>query len=807
MPASDSVLPLESFQTFGDLLKYLRRRARLTQRELCIAVGYSEAQISRLEQNLRPPDLAALTALFIPALYLEDEPLIATRLIELGAQARGEALPQSGMITFSRSIRRETRESVRTVEEELSNNLPLQLTSFIGREREMLEIRDLLNSKKRLVTLMGSGGCGKTRLALQVAMQMMRMYEDGVWLIELAPISNPEHVAQTFNTSLGLPEPRDTSPTTALTKHLRSKHILLVVDNCEHVIAETAQVLEEILQTCPHVQVIATSRENLTIPGEVRFRVPSLSLSDSGDYQSESVQLYIDRAKTALPTFELTEDAPAVIAQICSRLDGIPLAIELAAARMTTLSVQQIAARLEKSFQLLSGGRKSIPRHETLQAAMEWGYDLLSEAERALLRRLSVFSGGWTLEAAESVVGDPSLMTTENILDLLSQLIDKSLVIVEWRAGVDPRYTMLQVIQQYAREKLGVLSEAEQVRTHHFNYFFTKVQQGEQDLFAAESSLDWAEMEIDNLRTALGWALERDPDGASSQERTGRALEMMLHVWPLWLARGYSMEGNEWLHQLLTVHTAPTPARARALLVMGDLAGYRHDYMSQAQFVEEALRLSRKLGNRKLIASSLMEMGLVVRDHHYLEAVQFLMESLAMFQELKEDLWICRTSFLLAQTHAAHGNLEAAKPLWEQGLILCRAGNDKWQIGWGLEGVGDVERSEGHFEQARELYSESLQLRVEVMDKTGIAYIFEAFAQLAAAQGQFKRAVVLCSAAEGLLQNLNLLLDPPRQELHTSLIATAHTQMGEEVFNAAWSKGHTMKMQQSVDYALLPSDE
>jgi len=240
---------------------------------------------------------------------------------------------------------------------------------------------------------------------------------------------------------------------------------------------------------------------------------------------------------------------------------------------------------------------------------------------------------------------------------------------------------------------------------------------------------------------------------------------------------------------------------------MGDLAGYRRDYISQAQLIEEALTLSRKLGNRKLIASSLMEMGLTVRDHHYLEAIQFLTESLGMFQELNENLWICRTIFLLAQTHAANGNLAAARSLWEQGLSLAHKENDKWQIGWGLEGLGDVERLEGHLEQAWELYSESLKLRVEVTDKIGLAYALEALAQLAAAQEEFKRGTMLCSAAEKLLQTLNLLLDPARQELHTSLITTARTHLGEDVFIPAWLEGQAMKIQQIIEFALSPSAE
>lgn len=812
MSNSDSAIPLESFQTFGDLLKYSRRRARLTQREVALAVGYSEAQISRLEQNLRPPDLAALTALFIPALYLEEEPEIVARLMELAARARGEDLPQNGVITFSRSIRQEVLEDVRSVEGHALNNLPLQLTSFVGREREITEIINLFD-KARLITLTGAGGCGKTRLALEMAGGRVESYRQGVWLIELAAITDPSLVLQAITSTLGIPESHDSQLTRALTTYLRTKQILLILDNCEQVITSAAGLAGEILRTCPQVQILATSREILNIPGEVQFRVPALSLpneqsSDNASPSgSEAVQLFVERAQAVYPSFVLAKEVIPVVTHICQLVDGIPLGIELAAAKISALSVGQIARRLQDSFQVLGESRTALPHHQTLEATIQWSYDLLSEEERTVFQRLSVFSGGWTLEAAESIASDSAVIPAKRVLDLLSQLVNKSLVTVKWQAEADPRYAMLQVIHQFASEKLRETNEAEQMRVRHFDYFFTTAQEGEESLFAAESSLDWAEMEIDNLRAALGWALESDSGGAPAQERTGQALEMMLHIWPLWLSRGYSKEGYEWLHQLLSVHTAPTPARARGLLTIADLAGYRRDYISQAQFVEEALTLSRKLGDRHLIASSLMEMGLTVRDHHYLEAIQFLTESLGMFQELNENLWVCRTIFLLAQTHSSNGNLGAAKPLWEQGLSLSREENDKWQIGWGLEGLGDVERLEGHLEQAREFYSESLKLRRKVMDKTGIAYALEAFAQLAAAQEEFERGIVLCSAAEQLLQTLNLMLDPARQELHTFLITTAHTQLGGEAFNAAWLTGQTMKLQQVIDYTLSPSGQ
>jgi tetratricopeptide (TPR) repeat protein len=390
-----------------------------------------------------------------------------------------------------------------------------------------------------------------------------------------------------------------------------------------------------------------------------------------------------------------------------------------------------------------------------------------------------------------------------DVLDLLAQLVNKSLVVVEVQPDGEVRYRMLETIREYAREKLSASGELEELRARHFDYFHGMAQEGEPRLFAVESSIDWAEREIDNIRGALAWTLEKDPSGALSEERTGRGLELMLPIWPLWLSRGYTIEGSEWLNQLLAVHRGTTPARARALLIAGDFARYRGDYAGQNAFIQESLALARKLGDKKRIAWALMEMGLVERtSHRYPEAIPFLVESLEMFQELKENLWVCRTMFILAETHIANGNVEAAKPFVQHGLDLCRAENDKWQIAWGLEVLGNVERLQGRLAQAKELFTESLQLKVEVMDKAGFIYSLQAFAQLAAAQKHFERAAVLWGAAEKLRQALNLLLDPLKEKLHTSLITTARTQLGEETFAAAWAEGRTMKLQEAIEYAL-----
>jgi hypothetical protein len=373
MPSFDPAALLESFQTFGDLLKYFRRQARLTQRELSIAVGYSEAQISRLEQNQRPPDLTAVAALFIPALHLEDQPEAGRRLMDLAVQSRGEEPANKGSFPFDRSNRTGPLETIQV--KRSTNNLPLSITTFIGRERELAEIQRLLSPdhkkdrRARLITLTGSGGCGKTRLALEASRRLLEAYQDGIWLIELASISDPDLVLPAILCTLGAPESRGPLRAGTLVNYLLPKHILLILDNCEQVIFVAAQLAEEILRTCPLVHILATSREILNIPGEVQVRVPPLQLPDrklitrDSFSQSEVGQLFIDRARAALPAFTITDEIAPAAATICHLLDGIPLAIELAAAKVPVLSVQQIAERLRDNFQLLHGGRTTLPQH------------------------------------------------------------------------------------------------------------------------------------------------------------------------------------------------------------------------------------------------------------------------------------------------------------------------------------------------------------------------------------------------------------------------------------------------------------
>ena len=451
----------------NQVLKYLRRRAGLTQRELSIAVGYSELQISRLEQNQRLPDAASVRAGFVPALRMEAEPAWTVRLLELGGVAR--AATQRGA---------EAAQAARP-----ANNLPSRLTSFIGREKELAEVRHLLLGSDalpaaRLLTLTGHGGCGKTSRALQAAAALLGEFVGGIWLVELAPLSEPELMPRAMLTALGLKEEPGRSAWDILTDHLCGRRALLILDNCEHLVRTAAQIVEALLQACPGPSILVTSREILGVAGERPFYVPSLSIPAPGDVlppdgllRYEAVRLFVERAAVVAPDFALSAANAMAVVQVCQRLDGIPLAIELAAARVRMLSVEQIAARLDNAFRLLTGGnRTALPRHQTLQALIDWSYQLLTPSEAVLLRRLSVFSGGWTLEAAEAIASGDGVAVGD-LFDLLARLIEKSLVLVTHsEQGRHTRYRLLEAIRQYALAKLAASGESDAVRQRHATY-------------------------------------------------------------------------------------------------------------------------------------------------------------------------------------------------------------------------------------------------------------------------------------------------------------------------------------------------
>jgi len=679
-----------------------------------------------------------------------------------------------------------------------THNLPVHLTSFIGREKEIADMRRLLapaapgysGSREhgvRLLTLTGPGGTGKTRLALQAATHLHDAFPDGIWLVELAMISDPGLVPQTLAALLGVREEPTYPITRTLTTYLRTKTLLLIFDNCEHIVDAAATFVELLLRSCPTLRILVTSRETLGLMGEHVFRVPSLQLPDVGQTlplhdlaQCEAIRLFVDRATSVNAAFAMTATNAAAVTQICRQLDGVPLAIELAAARVRTMTIEQIAARLDDRFRLLTGGsRTALPRQQTLRAMMDWSWDLLSEAECALLRRLAVFVGGWTLEAAEVVCGEAAAfkgiqddppardalqhpqaafgrVKAEDVLELLTHLVEKSLVVVEEQAGA-ARYYLLETIRQYAREKLFEAGEAQVIRTHHLAFYLTVVQEAEPHLRAAHQLLWLARLDLehDNLRAALNWA------NSSGDHETGLLLAGSLARF--WYLRGYWKEGREWLRSLLAESAPPLPfpaayARARAKALAG--AGWLADADgSEIPLYRESLALCRQVGDQWGEAYALR--GLIIISSNLTDlahAEAHVQASLALFRRLEDEWGVGLSFFSLGWIAMSRDKIDDAHREWEAALASFRAVGDRWGISVALGALGYLARLRGHYPQAAQLTNESLALFRELGDKAGVSYSLIRLGNLAWRRGDYTEATAL------IQESLNIQRERNNQE-------------------------------------------
>jgi predicted ATPase/DNA-binding NarL/FixJ family response regulator len=573
--------------------------------------------------------------------------------------------------------------------------LPEPLSSFVGRARELAEVAALLPTT-RLLTLTGAGGCGKTRLALQVAAEWRDHQPGGVCLVDLAPLADPDLVPQAVAAALGIAETPTRPLLDTLAAALRRRRLLLALDNCEHLLDACAEMAAALSRVCPGLRLLATSREPLGLPGEVAWPVPPLA-------EPEAARLFAERAAAARPGFALTVvNAPAV-AEICRRLDGLPLAIELAAARARALTVEQIAARLDDRFTLLnSGGRTALSRHRTLRAALDWSHDQLTAAEQAVLRRLAVFAGGWQLEAAEAICSGDGLAAAD-VLDLLMRLVDKSLALAETdlEMGGEARYRLLETVRQYAAEKLAEAGEETAMRDHHAAWCLALAEVAAPRLVGV-SLLPWLERldaERDNLRAALAWLLERDP---------AAGLRLAGGLRHFWLLRSHVSEGRRWYDRLLPRAPAPTAARVRALLGAAFIARLQRTYPAALAWGEEALALSRALGEARLIAEAL---------------------------------------HMVAAIHIIFGDGGLARSLLEEGVALCQAGEDRGNLSECLYYLGHLAQWKGEYNQARAYYEESLALGPSVGDfaHTGANHIY--LGNVALFQGDDARAEVLLEEA------------------------------------------------------------
>jgi predicted ATPase/two-component SAPR family response regulator len=689
-----------------------------------------------------------------------------------------------------------------------TGNLPLELSSFIGREREIGEVERLL-FESRLLTLLGPGGCGKTRLALAVARDVVAEFEGGAWWVELAPISDPDLVPRAVAAILGAREAPNRPPMETLVEHLRSREMLLILDNCEHLVDASASLAHMLLRSCPNLRILATSRESLGIGGEIAWLVPSLQLPDparsspAGQLQRyEAVSLFVERAKAVASTFELTEQNASAVTEICRRLDGIPLAIELAAARARVLSAEQIQSRLEDSLGLLTGGRRTdVPRQRTLRAATDWSYELLSEEERVLLRRLSVFASGFSLEAAEDVCGGESIESWE-VLDLLAALVDKSLVLVAEQDGEARRYGMLEPIRQFAREKLRESQDEPVVRRRHAEHFLALAERAEPELLGAHQG-SWhrrLRTEFANLREAHAWSLE-----PGEEERARLRLRLAASLWRFWAAQRFE-EGKTWLRVALERDTGKEPAvRAKALGALGFILLFQQDYERAIAVLEEAVALYEDLGDNSGTAFALGNLGWAVLHGDYRERVSYFVERAeALMAQSPDDHARAFLGIVLASAAIGEGDLDSAVPMLEENLALSRRLGDRRSASMSLFILGMTLLRRDNLERGTACLEEGTLITRELGDRLGAPYFAEGLAKSGAMRKRPERAVRLWGAADALREQMGVSLsrfDLANSDYEQDL-AAVRSALDESTFEAAWAEGRAMSFEQTMEYAL-----
>jgi predicted ATPase/DNA-binding CsgD family transcriptional regulator len=760
-------------------------------------------------------------------------------------------------------------------------NLPVQLTSFVGREWELAEVRRLV-STSRLATLTGAGGCGKTRLALQGAGALSDTFADGVWLVNLVPLREPVLVAQIVAQALGLHQVPNQAPLELLMDWVQPRQLLLILDNCEHLVEACAQLAQSLLLHAPQLHILATSREPLAIMGETVYHVPPLSLPPEGSgsvelrdirdtrdtrdvtasggvsphpladrqrrldteelVQYDAIRLFVERARAVSSNFMLVPENAAAVVEICRRLDGIPLALELASASVRVLSVQQIAERLDDRFTLLTSAQRmpGVPHHHTLHEAIDWSYALLRPEEQTMLQRLAVFAAGCTLDTAEAVCAGEQLEEGQ-VLGLLSALVDKSLVAAETLSQPQARYRLLESIREYALEKQNELGEAPRLRDRHLDLFVLRAEETAPKLQGPFQHLwlNWLEGELDNIRAALAWSLE--------SRRVEAGLRLAVALNPFWMTRGSLYEGRTWLERLRaqTNDQVPLLLRASGATYTSFLAGLLGDSAAAMIHAHEAVALCEAAGDegKPLLAMALGSQAGAARAYgDHVTAFSLCERAIRLFRELDDRFGLGMSLFVQAMEATALGKYDTARALLDESLSLAREMGDTYRIAMSLNYLGDLERCEQHFpraqrayerslsylrelgasrdiagvmhnlahthlhkrdvERARALFSESMVSQRAQGNRQGVAECLIGFGAMAVVRGLPAEAARLLAVGIAL-GGPGLLFQWPAERMeYERYLASAQAQLADGEFQELEAEGRALTMEQAIEYAL-----
>ncbi len=681
------------------------------------------------------------------------------------------------------------------------NNLPVQLTSFVGREDEIEEVRRLL-SGTRLVTLTGPGGTGKTRLALQVAAEVIAEFADGAFFVDLSSVADPALIPSAVARTLGVPEVAGRAILDEVKDHLRDRELLLVVDNFEQV-AEAGPVVEEILTAAPKVKVVVTSRIVLSLRGEQEYVVAPLDPPDLERLPDlatlcrlEAVRLFAERALAVRPHFRVTEENAPAVAEITARLDGLPLAIELAASRTKVLTPQQILPRLERRLSILTTGARTLPqRQRTLRDAIAWSYDLLDQSEQRLFARLAVFTGGWAVESAEAVC-DPVGLGLDP-LDGLTSLVDKSLVRSVEDGGGPPRFSMLETIREFGLEQLGAGGEFDPMVRRHGEHYLDLALEAEPHLSADDQGewLDRCDLEHANIRAALRWAI--------AAQEADRAQASAGALWRFWQQRGHLAEGRRWFAEILAMPSGqePTAARAKALIGAGGIAWWRQDRDAAGAFYAEAVAVERRLGEPARIAEALYNYAFFVAGDDLGSASRLLEESLGLFRQVGDERGVAQVLSLLVMPDARAGRWDPVIERLDELVAIWRRLGDRLHLAFDLVWVAYACGRAGRRAQARSAALEALGLFREADNATGLGIALLDLAFLATWEGRHRDAVTLAAANESLRRRVG---GPPGAIgglMEGDPAAEARPHLTEDEAERAWEEGLAMSVDEAVAFA------